>query len=104
MKEWYKHGLLAFTLNLQEGSPLGYGNRDWVNSAFDERGNLRPAYFKRLDKILQRADDLGMVVILGLFYFGQDHNLRDDAAIINATDNALNWLFDKGYRNVVIEV
>jgi len=104
MDEWYEHGLLAFTLNLQGGSPLGYGNRDWINSAYDEVGNLRPAYFERLDKILKKADDLGMVVILGLFYFGQDQNLNDDAAIINATDNAMNWLFDKGYRNVLIEV
>lgn len=104
MDEWYSYGLLAFTLNLQGGSPLGYGNRAWVNSAFDEDGNLRLAYFERLDKILKRADKLGMVVILGLFYFGQDQYLKDEAAVIQATDNAINWLFDRGYRNVLIEV
>ncbi len=104
MDEWYRHGLLAFTLNLQGGSPLGYGNRDWINSAFDQDGNLRPAYFNRLERILQKADNLGMVVILGLFYFGQDQYLKDEKAIIQATDNAMNWLFEKGYRNVLIEV
>lgn len=104
MDEWYQYGLLAFTLNLQGGSPLGYGNRDWINSAYDEEGQLRPAYFERLDKILKRSDELGMVVILGLFYFGQDQYLKDEEAVLNATDNAINWLFDKGYRNVLIEV
>ncbi|MEK6480189.1 hypothetical protein WJR50_21790 [Catalinimonas sp. 4WD22] len=103
MEEWYDYGLLAFTLNLQGGSPLGYGNRNWINSAFDEEGNLRQAYFQRLDKILKKADDLGMVVILGLFYFGQDQHLKDEAAILSAVDNTMNWLFEKGYRNVLIE-
>ncbi len=104
MDDWYAHGLLAVTVNLQGGSPLGYGNKAWVNSAFDEKGNLRPAYFERLDKILKKADDIGMVIILGYFYFGQDQNLEDEAAILNAVDNATNWLFEKGYRNVLIEV
>ncbi len=32
-------------------------------------------------RILDRADELGMVVILGLFYFGQDERLKDEAAV-----------------------
>lgn len=103
MDEWYRYGLLAFTLNLQGGSPLGYGNKDWVNSAFDEKGNLRSAYFQRLDKILKKADELGMVVMLGLFYFGQDQHLEDEAAILKAVDNTINWLYEKEYRNILIE-
>ena len=38
MPEWRKHGLLAFTLNLQGGSPQGYSkDQPWHNSAFDRR-------------------------------------------------------------------
>jgi hypothetical protein len=59
---------------------------------------------KRLDKILKKADELHMVVILGLFYFGQDQYLADEKAVINATENTIHWLFDKGYRNVIIEI
>ncbi|MDF9796200.1 hypothetical protein OKW21_001463 [Catalinimonas alkaloidigena] len=103
MDEWNRYGLLAFTLNLQGGSPLGYGNRDWINSAFDENGNLRTAYFQRLDKILLKADELGMVVILGLFYFGQDQHLKNETAVLRAVDNTMDWLFEKEYRNVLIE-
>jgi hypothetical protein len=83
---------------------LGYGNKAWINSAFDEIGDLRPAYFNRLDKILKKADQIGMVIILGYFYFGQDQNLEDEAAILLAVDKATNWLFEKGYRNVLIEI
>ncbi|HTL66352.1 MAG TPA: hypothetical protein VL200_01700 [Lacunisphaera sp.] len=103
MPSWREHGLLAFTLNLQGGSPMGYGNQGWINSAFAADGALRPDYFARLERILDRADDLGMVVILGLFYFGQDQNLRDEASVLRATDDTLAWLFVRGYRNLIIE-
>jgi hypothetical protein len=45
-----------------------------------------------------------MAVILGYFYFGQDQRLRDEAAVVRAVDNATQWLFDRGYRNVLVEI
>lgn len=104
MKDWRAHGMLAFTVNMQGGSPMGYGNKNWYNSAFFEDGKLRKDYMKRLDKILKEADELGMVPILGLFYFGQDQNLKDEAAVLSAADNTIEWLLKKGYKNVIIEV
>jgi hypothetical protein len=105
MPDWQRHGLLAFTLNLQGGSPLGYSQQQpWHNSAFEGDGSLREDYCARLDRILHRADELGMVVILGYFYFGQDERLRDEAAVLRATDNATRWLLDHGWRNVLVEV
>ncbi|MFI1743423.1 hypothetical protein [Thalassobellus sediminis] len=104
MPDWKSHGLLAFTLNLQGGSPLGYGNYGWVNTAFDSIGNLRPKYINRLEKILDKADDIGMVVILGYFYFGQDDQLKDEQAVLNAVDNITNWLLKKSYSNLLIEI
>lgn len=104
MPDWKHHGLLAFTLNLQGGSPMGYGNLNSINSTFDSLGNLRPAYMARLTKILDKADELGMVVILGYFYFGQDQVLVDEAAVINGVDNITNWLLDKGYKNILVEI
>ena len=105
MPEWRRHGLLAFTLNLQGGSPEGYSkSQPWHNSAFAADGSLRPDYCARLERILNRADALGMVVILGYFYFGQDERLADEAAVIRATDNATRWLLDHGWRNVLVEI
>jgi hypothetical protein len=104
MPEWRNHGLLGCTVNLQGGSPTGYGNKGWKNSAFDARGQLRPAYFTRLSKILDEADRLGMIVILGLFYFGQDEALADERAVINAVDRTVEWLFVSGHRNILVEI
>ncbi len=104
MPEWRQHGLLAFTLNIQGGSPTGYGNKGWINPGFYKDGKLMPDYFKRLEKILNKADDLGMVVILGIFYFGQDEQLENETAVKNAVNNTINWLFTKQFRNVIIEI
>jgi hypothetical protein len=105
MDDWRNHGLLAFTINLQGGSPEGYSKQQpWINSSYTETGELRPEYMKRLDKILKKSHELGMVTILGLFYFGQDENLSDEAAVKNAVSNAINWVLDKGYENVIIEI
>ena len=104
MPQWYAHGLNAFTINMQGGSPYGYGNKKCLNPGFNPDGSLMQPYMNRLDKILKKADELQMVVILGIFYFGQDQNLKDETAVINAVDNLTNWLFEKGYRNVVIEI
>ena len=105
MTLWRQHGLLAFTLNLQGGSPEGYSaNQPWHNSAINTDGSLDPSYMARLEKILDRADELGMAVILGYFYFGQDERIKDEAAVIRAVDAATHWVLDRGYRNVLIEV
>ncbi len=105
MPEWRKHGLLAVTLNLQGGSPQGYSkDQPWHNSAIEADGSLRPDYLQRLERIINRADQLGMVVILGYFYFGQDQRLQDEAAIKRAVINSTNWLLQKGWRNVLVEV
>jgi hypothetical protein len=105
MPQWREHGLLAITVNFQGGSPQGYSkDQPWHNSAFDESGQLRPAYAERMARVIQRADELGMVVIVGYFYFGQDQRLRDEAAVLAATDAATQWLLDRGYTNVLVEV
>ena len=104
MPIWKEHGLLAFTLNLQGGSPTGYGNQGWINTAFDLKGNLKPAFFNRLERILDKTDELGMVCILGYFYFGQDEFLDDEAAVINAVEQTTKWILKKGYKNVLVEI
>ena len=133
MPEWRAHGLLGITVNLQGGSPLGYyrvgavkerlhslgidasddeiwaglpgtGSQPWHSSAFDSDGHLKQPYLNRLIRVFDRADALGMVVILGLFYQGQDERLRDEDAVRRAVNEACCWVLDQGYTNVVIEV
>ncbi len=105
MPEWRRHGLLAFTINFQGGSPQGYSREQpWENNAFERDGTLRPAYAARMKQIIDFADQLGMVVILGYFYFGQDERLADEAAVIKAVDQVTAWVLDHGWRNVIVEV
>ncbi len=105
MKTWRDNGLLSFTINMQGGSPQGYSqSQPWRNSGYNPDGSLKPEYLSRLKLILDRADELGMVPILGLFYFGQDEVLADENAVISAVRNMIGWLFSENYRNVLIEV
>ena len=105
MPAWREHGLLSFTLNLQGGSPEGYSNEQpWHNSALDSRGNLRPEYMARFERVLDFADQLGMTPITGIFYFGQDERLEDEAAVVRAVDNYCDWLLERRYVNVLIEL
>jgi len=134
MPEWKRHGVLAFTINLQGGTPGGGPGRGrgaasgaappggaapgaapagagrgpagpmLENSAIDPDGNLRPAYMARLERILNRADELGMVAIVGYFYFGQDQRVKDEDAVKRGVLNATNWVLDHGYTNVLVEI
>jgi hypothetical protein len=105
MPAWRAHGLLAFTVNLQGGSPQGYSkDQPWHNSAFESDGSIRPDYLLRLERILTRADELGMVAIVGYFYFGQDQRLASEGAVLRATRLATEWLLGRDYRHVLVEV
>jgi hypothetical protein len=105
MEQWRRRGLLAFTINLQGGSPQGYSrDQPWYNSAINVDGSLRPEYMTRLEMILDRADELGMVAIVGFFYFGQDERIADEDAVKRAVDNAVKWICDHDYRHVLIEI
>jgi hypothetical protein len=105
MPLWRDHGVLGFTINLQGGSPEGYSREQpWHNSAVEADGSLRAQYLERLKKILDQADALGMVPILGLFYFGQDHRLKDEQAVYRAVEKAIDWLLEQDYSHLLIEV
>jgi len=105
MALWKANGLLAFTINLQGGSPEGYSrSQPWVNSAFETDGTLRTDYLVRLERILDRADELGMVAIVGYFYQAQERRMDSDEAVIRAAEAATDWLIAKRYTNVLVEV
>ena len=56
MAQWRAYGLLAFTLNLQGGSPEGYSvEQPWHNCAFEADGRLRSDYLARLERVHFRA-------------------------------------------------
>jgi hypothetical protein len=105
MAGWRDHGLLAFTINLQGGSPEGYSRQQpWDNTAVAADGSLKPAYLDRLSRILDHADDLGMVVIVGVYYQGQDERVADEAAVIRGVEETARWLLRRGTTNAILEI
>ena len=105
MPAWRKSGLLAITVNLQGGSPEGYSkNQPWYNSAINPDGSLHPETMQRMKLVIDKADEIGMVVILGLYYFGQDQRVKDEAAVIAGVDASIDWVIANRYKNVLIEI
>lgn len=102
---YYDHGLRAVTVNLQGGSPEGYSStQPWTVSAYNPDGSLKEDWMDRLRRVLERADEVGMVIILGLFYQGQEALLEDEAAVKRAVQNVIDWLLDEEFTNVLIEI
>ena len=97
------HGLNAVTLSLQGGRPRP-GRQVWRNGAFEPDGTLRPTYMARVARAIEALDAHGMVAILSFFYFGQDDEFDDEAAIVRAAEAATDWVLEQGFGNVLIEV
>ena len=79
-------------------------SQPWESGAFEADGSLRPDFLARAGRVIEAADDQGMVVCLGLFYFGQDERLTDESAVCAAVDGACAWVLESGFTNVVIEI
>ena len=106
LQYWRRSGVCAFTVNLQGGSPEGGTSRaqPWQNSAYTRDGRLRADYMDRLERVLEYADEHYWVVILGLFSPGQDQQVWDERSVLRAVDAAIDWLLERKYTNVLVEV
>lgn len=106
MDEWKQKGLAAFTLNMQGGQPGGFHNwyQKFRNRGYRENGSLDPDYMRRLKRVLDKADDLGLIVIFGYFYWGQDQTLENEEYVLRAARELTAWLLEHDYTNVLVEV
>lgn len=94
-------GIRAFTLNLQ-GGHAGYEGA--VNSAFNPDGSLRPDYTNRVKRVIDACQKQGAIVVLGLFYQRQDQVLRDAEAVKAGVVNAVRWIQESRFTNVMVEI
>jgi hypothetical protein len=105
LPDYRAHGLDAVGINLQGGSPQGYSwVQPWIITGFNADGSLKPGWLARLDRIITACDRLGMVVILGLFYWKQTRVFSDEDAVRRAVTGTVDWLIERGARNVLIEI
>jgi hypothetical protein len=65
LPEYRRYGLLAVTVGLQGGGSIYQPEvyEHYLNTAFTPVGELKPAYAERLRRVLQAADEAGMVVV-----------------------------------------
>ena len=86
MADWRAVGLNCITVNLQcraavpSDIPISHG----TTPTLGRTAVSTHTYMRRLDRVLAEVDALGMVVIVGLFYFGQFHRYRSDDAVRTA--------------------
>lgn len=106
LPSWRTHGVLAFTINFQGGGPL-YAPEIYYrfdNNGYTPEGRLKPAYASRIAQVLARADELGMVAIVGLFYWVHVRKMQDEQAVWRAAHEVLDFLEATGHRNLLIEI
>ncbi len=101
-----RHGLLAVTVGLQGGGavfrPEVYDNFEC--SAYEPDGTFRRPYFDRLARVLDAADEAGMVVIVNYFYWKQVARIPDDDTLYDITERVTDWLLRTGHRNILVDV
>lgn len=106
LPEWYEYGLRAFTVGFQGGGPcFTIDSKTIENNPFSPDGkSIAPDYLARMKKIIEAADELGMVVIVSCYYGPQSRFLKDDRAVMEGVKTACNWLRDEKFTNVIFEV
>lgn len=70
--------------------------------------SLNPVYAKRMSRIIEAADERGMVVLVGCLYWSTSRAREDlghwtQAEANRAVANTVKWLVEHDYRNVFVD-
>lgn len=106
LPEYRRHGLLAVTIGLQGGgSNYAPGIYDrYRNTAFDQDGEVKPAYWERLARVLRAADEAGIVVIVSAFYWVETFRLPPTGLHEKILVRLAERLLGTGHRNLILEI
>jgi hypothetical protein len=106
LPEYRKHGLLAVTVGLQGGGSVYIPEiyEFYNNSAYADDGTLKPDYFDRFLRVIQAADECGMVVIVNYFYIKHARRLLNETVIRQVTEHVTDWLLHTSYQNLLVDV
>lgn len=83
------------------------GSRFGDVKGYNEDGSLNPVYAARMGRIIEAADDRGMIVLVGCLYWGNSKAKWENWTQIQANAavaNTVRWLKDHSYRNVFVDV
>jgi hypothetical protein len=84
------------------------GSRFGDVKGYDPDASLHPAYAERMARIIEAADERGMVVVVGCLYWSTSRAKEDlghwkQADADRAVANTVQWLARNNYRNVCVD-
>lgn len=83
------------------------GSRFGDVKGYNEDGSLNPVYAARMGRIIEAANERGMVVLVGCLYWGNSKAKWEDWTQTEANAaiaNTVRWLKEHDYRNVFVDV
>jgi hypothetical protein len=83
------------------------GSRYGNFKGYLEDASLNPIYLERLARIIEAADDKGMIVLVGCLYWGGSEAKWESwtqKEANTAVANLVKWLSESNYRNVFVDV
>lgn len=113
--KWQAAGVNLVTLGLQGPSPFREyykkareqdksKNISFESSAFRYDGNLDFGYLENAERIIKAADGAGLLVLINMFSASSEDIFEDELAVINGAFNALGWLLQKNFPNVMVNI
>lgn len=83
------------------------GSRFGDVKGYNKDGSLNSVYAARMGRIIEAADERGMVILVGCLYWGNSEAKWEDwtqAQADAAVANTVRWLKEHDYRNVFVDV
>ena len=83
------------------------GSRFGDVKGYREDATLNPIYTERMGRIIEAADERGMVVLVGCLYWGGSRSKWESwtqSQAEAAVANTVRWLKDHDYRNVLVDI
>lgn len=83
------------------------GSRFGDVKGFQPDSRISTVHAERMARIIEAADNQGMMVLVGCLYWGTSDAKKDlnwsQSDANAAVANVVNWLKEKGYRNVIVD-
>ena len=83
------------------------GSRFGDVKGYNKDGSLNPVYAARMGRIIEAADERGMIVLVGCLYWGNSKAKWEgwtQTEANAASANTVRWLKEHNYRNVFVDV
>lgn len=100
LPEYANHGLNSISVYVM-------GNRFGDIKGYHRDGTLNDVYRERFERIIEAADELGMMVIVGCLYWGETkakYEAWKQADAEKAVRNTALWLAGKKYTNIMMDM